>query len=224
MEPKILEPNEAVAKGAAIHAVDVYINNRQSISRWEDKSDTKTVEPPIENKEDYKEELTVNQTMISISGKTPKTVFATTKSYALELLVPDETSGRKTPKCVNLIFKNESMPDGSISESIQVGTEIAGQETAELVVYENDFPKDKLYFDVDDKFVLGTATLELPPNLPENAPIEVSFTLNSQGLLEVTGLDKTGGKKVQATMQAKGIMAADKVNELKEKSKRITVM
>ena len=40
MEPKILEPDEAVAKGAAIHAVNVYINNQQSISEWEKKAES----------------------------------------------------------------------------------------------------------------------------------------------------------------------------------------
>ena len=223
MEPKILEPNEAVAKGAAIHAVNVYINNQQSISEWERKVEsgeagggTGSAESPIENKDDYKEKLDVNQSMISIGGKMKKVVVATTKSFALQVLVNRE------PKCYNMIIKNETMPDGAISVTRQFGTAEANQETADIVVFENDFMEE--YFDVDDDYILGTASLELPGNLPENAPIEVTFKLDTEGMLDITGRDLTSGKEIRVTMQAKGIMAAAKVEEIKAKSKAITVM
>ena len=73
-------------------------------------------------------------------------------------------------------------------------------------------------------FVLGTGTLELSENLPVGSPIQVTFTLSTEGILEVSGVDKTTGREVHATMQAKGIMAEEKVDELKEKSKQMVVM
>lgn len=223
VEPKILEPDEAVAKGAAIHAVNVYINHQQSISEWERKvasgevsRDIGAAEPPIENKEDYKEELTVDQTMISIGGRMKEVIVATTKSFALKVLDNGEA------KCCNMIIKNEAMPNGAVSVTRRFGTADECQETAELIVFENDFMEE--YFAVDDDFILGTASLELPGNLPAGAPIEVTFTLNTEGILEISGRELTGGKEVHATMQAKGIMAASKVDELKAKSKDIAVM
>ena len=42
--------------------------------------------------------------------------------------------------------------------------------------------------------------------------------------MEVSGVDKTTKREVHATMQSKGIMAEEKVDELKEKSKRMVVM
>ena len=223
MEPKILEPDEAVAKGAAIHAVNVYINNQQSISEWEKKvaagepvEGDGSTEPPIENKEDYTEELTVDQAVISIGGKMKEVIVATTKSYALRVLVGGEA------QCCNMILKNESMPNGAVSVTRQFGTAKANQDTAELVVFENDFMKE--YFAVDDDYILGTATLTLLGNLPEGSPIEVTFALNTEGILEISGRDLTSGEEVRATMQAKGVMATDKVDELKEKSKNVIVM
>lgn len=223
MEPKILEPDEAVAKGAAIHAVNVYINHQKSISEWERKvasgermSDKDTVEPPVENREDYQEQLKVDQTIISISGKMKEVIVATTKSFALKVLVNGES------KCCNMIIKNEAMPNGAVSVTRQFGTADANQESAELVVFENDFMEE--YFAVDEDYILGTASLSLPENLPEGSPIEVTFTLNTEGILGISGRDLTSGKEVHATMQAKGIMAAAKVDELKEKSKDVVVM
>lgn len=218
MEPKILDPDEAVAKGAAIHAVNVYVNNQKSLEPGDVGETTVNVGGATKeiNADDYKEELAVQPEMMSIGGKTRQVVVATTKSFAIEVLINGES------KCCNMIIKNEPMPNGSISVTKEFGTNVANQESAELVVYESDFMEET--FDVDRDFVLGTATLELSENLPVGSPIQVTFTLSTEGILEVSGVDKTTGREVHATMQAKGIMAEEKVDELKEKSKQMVVM
>ena len=218
MEPKILDPDEAVAKGAAIHAVNVYVNNQKSLEPGDVGETTVNVGGATKeiNADDYKEELAVQPEMMSIGGKTRQVVVATTKSFAIEVLINGES------KCCNMIIKNEPMPNGSISVTKEFGTNVANQESAELVVYESDFMEET--FDVDKDFVLGTATLELSENLPVGSPIQVTFTLSTEGILEVSGVDKTTGREVHATMQAKGIMAEEKVDELKEKSKQMVVM
>jgi len=221
MEPKILEPDEAVAKGAAIHAVNVYINNQKSLTETAPNAEGEvTVEiggtTKEINAEDYKEELSVQPEMMSIGGKTQKVVVATTKSFAVQALVNGE------PKCCNMIIKNEAMPDGAITISKTFGTFEDNMDTAEIIVYESDFMDD--VFEVDEDFVLGTATLELSGDLPAGSPIEITFTLNTEGILEVSGVDKTTNREVHATMQSKGIMAEEKVDELKEKSKQMVVM
>ena len=218
VEPKILEPDEAVAKGAAIHAVNVYVNNQKSLSQGATGETTVTiggVKKEI-NADDYKEELAVQPEMMSIGGKPQKVINATTKSFSIKVL------NNNKEVCKNLIIKNQPMPDGVIKASGVFGTASDNQDTVFLEVYESDI-MDEL-FDIDEDYRLGDATLELPGNMPAGAPIEVIFSLNSEGILEVTGIDKTSGREIKATMQTKGVMAAEKVAELKEKSKQIVVM
>jgi len=206
MEPKILEPNEAVAKGAAIRAVDIFYKNLPSPEPGETPSPTPIPPKParIGGTSGGKEDLL------------PDIIVTTTKSYALRVLVDGD------PKCCNMIIKNETLHDGAVSVTRQFGTASANMETAELIVFENDFMEE--YFNVDDDYILGTASLKLPGDLPEGSPIEVTFTLNTEGILEITGRDLTSRNEVQAAMQAKGIMTKEKVDELKEKSKDIIVM
>lgn len=221
MEPKILEPDEAVAKGAAIYALGAY---EVKVEQWKemiesgqaDMTDTKT----REEAEKYSEPAAVTTNEIpGLRGHRMDEVVTvvTSKSYALQVVRNGED------KCCNMIIKDVLMPGGSLSVTRQFGTVDANQETAELVVFENDFHDE--YFDVDTDFILGNATLDLPGNLPAGAPIEVTFTLNKEGILEVTGRDLTTNREIHATMQATAgtIMSSEEVATAKAKSKGIAV-
>ena len=211
LTPKILEPDEAVAKGAAIHAVNVYVNNQKNLFAGGSKTEKKEL-----HAEDYKENLAVQPEMMSIAGTMQEVIVATTKSFAIEVLENDVSV------CNNMIIKNQPMKNGAISVSRTFGTAYDYQECAEIKVYESDFMEEN--FDIDEDFLLGTTTLELSGRQKEGSPLEITFTLNTEGILEVSGKDLVTGKEVHATMRSKGIMEADMVNKLKEKSKKITVM
>ncbi|HIW34008.1 MAG TPA: Hsp70 family protein [Candidatus Paenibacillus intestinavium] len=215
LEPKVLEPDEAVAKGAAIHAVNVYIHKQKNISGFGDSGDGASHDENATAGVEL-EELAVVPELIGISGKVKPIIVATTKSFALKVLKESEE------QCFNMIIKNEKMDNGAIHITRQFGTAEDNQDTAELVVYESDYMEE--YYDVELVEPLGTASLELPGSLPAGAPIEVTFTLNTEGILVVTGVDMTSGKDVKVTMQSTGIMAQEKVEELKEKSRQVAVM
>lgn len=216
IKPKILEPDEAVAKGAAIHAVNVYINNQPAPFKWTEGNESNKFSDSVPDPSDIVEQLSVDPMMISIGGKKRSVIVATTKSFAVEAIV------NKERKCCNIIIKNNPMPDDAITVSKMFGTNDANQETAEIIVYESDFMDE--YFDIDEDYVIGTATLELPGNLPAGAPIEITLSLNSEGILNVTGKDLTGNREVHGTMRSKFIMTSETVEELKEKSKHIVVI
>lgn len=220
LEPKVLEPDEAVAKGAAIYALGAY---EDKVGEWKQKIESGQAdlndEEVREQADRYREEAAVKtESVVSLQGKTIKIELVTNKSYALKVLVD-----KKEEKCLNMIIKNVKMENGFVSVTKKFGTAAENQATAEIVVYESDF--DVEYYEVDEDYRLGVACLELPGNLPEGAPIQVTFTLNKEGILEVTGLDLTGGKEIHATMQAAAgtTMSKEEVEAAREKSKNIVV-
>ena len=207
-EPKILEPDEAVAKGAAIHAVNVYINGLKGVDTGTI-GGTDTLAPS--------EPLTVNpNTIASGGGQLRDIVVATTKSFAVRIL------SNGIPKCCNMIIKNTTMPSGEVIVTKKFGTAEANMPNAEIKVYESDYMDE--YYEIDEECFLGTATLELPGNLPADAPIEITFKLNREGILEVTGKDLTNNKEVRATMQSKNIMSDETVKAIISNSKDIVVI
>jgi len=220
-EIKILEPDEAVAKGAAIHAVNVYVNNQKSLAGHDFNSDEEVkVSVNGDEKElsasDYKEDLSVSPEMMSIGGAARQIVIATTKSFAIKIIHNNEE------KCYNMIVKNEPMNNGFVTVSQIFGTNVNNQSTANIEIYENDYMDE--YFNVDDDLKIGEAILELPARLPEGAPIEVTLKLNKEGILDVKGVDKTGNREVNVRMETKGVMSEEELEKIKRRSQGIVVL
>ena len=209
---KIFEPDEAVAKGAAIYAVDVYLNNKKIV-------ETEASDIIKENKlnpDDYKENLSVETEMIGVGGVFREIVTATTKSFGVKAVKDGE------PICLNMIKKNELMEKGFIEEKRIFKTMSDNQEIVNIEIYESDYMDDVI--DVDDDFYIGNAILELPRNLSKDSSIEVILKLNKEGILEVTGIDKTSGKKVNVKLKTKDAMTEKKLEEIKEKFQGMLVV
>ena len=222
IEIKILEPDEAVAKGAAIHAVNVYVNNQKSLAGQDFESDKEvTVMVNGDEKElrakDYKEDLTFSPEMMGIGGNKREIVIATTKSFAVKV---ENKDGVKS--CFNMIVKNEPMPSGILEVSGNFTTLNDNQETVDIEIYENDY-MDK-YFDVDEDLKIGNAILKLPENLPAGSLVEITLKLNKEGILEIRGRDKSGNKEVNVKLETKSVISKEKLEKLTNKSQGIAVL
>jgi molecular chaperone DnaK (HSP70) len=225
-EPKKLDPDEAVAKGAAIHAIEVYIQNKIDLTKWQEAQENpqaggsgENVAAPsqdvIENKESYAEELAVVPQNMTLGGKRREIVGAAPKSYAVEVIMNEKDV------CYNMILKNDAMEGGSITKTATFGTHRDFQEIVPIKIYESDFLEET--YEIDEDYLLGEATLELTEKYPAGAPIDVTLSLNSEGILNVTGKDATSGKEVKATMQSKFVMSEEKVKEIAEKSQKLVL-
>jgi len=154
---------------------------------------------------------------LKLAGEEITITMATRKSLAIECIIDD------VAKCKNMIIAHSRMPDGKVSVTEEFLTYSANMTKAPLVVYESDITDE--IFDIDKKYLLGTVVLELTGDLPEGAPLAVTFTLNNDGTLEVSGLDLTKNKSIKAPLQAqKGYSMTDaEVEEMTKKLEGITI-
>ena len=116
----------------------------------------------------------------SKSGKVLKNI--TSKSFGIEVLVPQMVDGKReyTEKISNLVTKQDAVP---VKITKEFGTASDNQENVEIKVYETDVT-ERVY-DIGGFEPLGVAVLDLPPNLPEGAPIEITIDLSTDGLLKL---------------------------------------
>lgn len=198
MEPKLQDPDAAVAKGAALYAV-------------------------MKKKVDPTPPTTGDEQMQSLppirygnGDQLPTITDVTSKTFGVKAL-----DKQKKPLISNLIMRDSSIPT---EVSRTYGTEDSNQPSVSIKIYEHssydteiDLPKDA------ESLVIGQTELTLPPNLPEGAPIKITFKLNENGILEIFALDLTGNRSVTATIERKSSLTKAQLDEIKERNKGIKV-
>jgi len=191
MDPKLQDPDAAVAKGAALYAV------MKKKDELPSESDQKCLPPQR-------------------LGDDIKITDVTSKTFGVEAVTK-----QKKPFISNLIIRDTSIP---VDVNKTYGTVDANQASVLIKIYEHagyeseiDLPKDS------ESLVIGQTELTLPPNLPEGAPIKITFKLNENGILEITALDLTGNRSVTATIERKSSLSKKELDDIARRSKGITV-
>lgn len=224
-EPIMFDPDEAVAKGAALYG------QRKSIQDWVEKE----IEQLIPNDTDYTAEKGPVTTAEQIGKLTPEeklkvfetaaTVFklapasiekianqtiknVTSKSFGVVVMIDED--GKVKEKVVNILKKNEALPCECTQE---FGTFYNNQENAKLLVMENAMLDDQL--ELEDAMPIGEAILELPPGLPEGAPIQVTYLLQEDGCLIVTGIELSSNNTINVTIQTNSVISEDEIEKTK---------
>ncbi len=203
IQPKLMEPDEAVAKGGAIYAiVKCMADTRESYEL-----------APMNNQVEAAEVDYIPS--ISVEPKrTQKVVIhtKTSKSFGVKAM----RDGRLLIS--NLILKNTSTPC-TVKKVFGVAEE--DQEYANIEVYESSILKGS--YPVEESYKVGNAILELPPHLPVGSGVEIIMDLNNEGTLTLTGRELTSNREIQASFQSECILTEEKVMELKRKMMYLTI-
>lgn len=233
---KMFEPNEAVAKGAAIHANNLSKGN-QTLQEWSEileevnksrSKDKKVTLDDLKNNtldEEAKREV---QTVAEDKGQDTKKISMalggdfeevvnekktvlkniTSKSFGIEVLVEECIDGhpQHVKRITNLITKQDAVPV-TITETF--GTAVDNQITAALVVYETDITEN--LYEIGGWEPLGNANLGLPANLLAGSPVEITIGLSTDGLLYLKGREVTTGQECEATFESSAVLSVEEV-------------
>ena len=212
VEPESYDPDEAVAKGAALYGLKESLQD-------EVRGILTPTNPEVEAKgggidlaavsEDEmaaaldRIERDLGYTLTGPVRELVNTQIVNVLSKNLGVVARDE-DGKEI--VVTILPRNGEVP---AEHAADFGTDTANQSGVDIKVMAGE--RDST--DPDDCKDVGTATLVLPGNLPARSPIRVRFAINRDGRLSVTATDLTGGGSIDVEFETEAVMAAADVAE-----------
>ncbi len=218
LDQAINDPDEAVAKGAARYAAQ--LASMLYHKAEQEGTSEETVEVVDQQTQEVKQQQNVGANNLAMTFVNPedaasaiKISVVTSKSYGVEVMAD---SGA-TYIC-NLILKNQKIDSekGVFENTRRFGTFEAGQTSVLVQVYENDAEQEEVE---KDREPLASASIDLSgTNLPKGSPIDVTFVLSEQGILDVRAVEPTSGQSCEVEVEVKGGLTEDEIREARSKA------
>ena len=221
IEPQFCDPDEAVAKGAAVYAHHLMLGEelvkviaqKQGVSE-KDVDTSKVDTDTLNDAQAEVAEMYGLPSKVVATATTTKIVNVTSRSFGVISL--DQS---KKEVVSNLIFKNDSVP---AEATRNFGTSEDNQENVLIEIVDN-FSSDQIY-EVEGSHKLGEAILSIPPNLPAGSAIKITYKINEQGLLHMYAKELTEGRDVQISIEIQDGISQKELEEAKERSKDLVML
>lgn len=218
------DPHEAVAKGAATYGQKLLLDQQilhKATELGSDSDDVTEIAPTIlaQAQVEVARESGLRLKAVEKLFKTDITNVAS-HSFGI-IIVADFGTHNEREAISNLVLVNDQLP---ATRKNTYGTLEANQEGVEFCVMETREKTDLVeQANYTSETEIGKAVLNLPPGLPENTPIEVTFELNEQGRLHMVGHEPTSGATVEGTFQVKGGISQEELQAAKSRSVKLLI-
>ncbi len=146
-----------------------------------------------------------------IAGRTIKTVA----SRAFGIVVTDKETRRRSVE--HLVHANDPLPAAVTQEFYTIDQGQTGV-TVEVMEQAGQAESDE----PDDNGLIAEGVLKIPPGKPSGWPIEVTFALDTSGLLQVTSRERETGEELELRIQIGG-MSEEEVAESRAALSRVQV-
>jgi molecular chaperone DnaK len=212
MEPEVYDPDEAVAKGAALYALkESLLDQVQDFLSTQVAADGQPAKP-VDMSNVSEAEVTQaldhleKQLGFTLTGPVRELVNTRIVNVLSKSLGVVARNDQSLDVVYYLLPRNSEVPLERISD---FGTDADNQSAVDIRVMsgERDSP------DPLDCQEVGVASLTLPERLPAKSPIRVKFAISKDGRLGVSATDLTGGRSIDVEFQTEAVLSAEEVAE-----------
>jgi molecular chaperone DnaK len=218
---KMFDPDEAVAKGAAVYAVKIALDREfekrfgaSAAAMAAGAGGSATV--AAKQMEQMAVDLGVSPQLIKGYGAmTIKNV--TSRSFGV-VAWQTQPGGPDVQKVTNLIQINTQLPTEG---KAMFGTYTENQQQCDCEYVESLLPLPEINPEQATK--IGEAILPLPANLPKASPIEITFRLDDQGRLKTTARDVSTNRVIDVEIKTEAGLSEQERVDAKARSTRLVV-
>ncbi len=220
-EIRQFDPNQAVAKGAAIFGFKCYLDESIKIKIAEEMGtnpESVKVEDIDESTRKRAQKEVALENGLSLAGviamAEQKIYNVSSKSFGIVAFDQDDKE-----RVFNLVVANDQVPAKYTS---QFHTKAENQTSVSLRCMEN-MSTSRDAQPLEDSTMLGEAELLFSRPLPKASPIEVTFALTPDGLLSLNALDLTTKGTLETSFVTDAVLSVAQIEEKRERNLAINV-
>jgi molecular chaperone DnaK (HSP70) len=215
-EPLIFEPDEAVAKGAAVIGNNVFV---QTLIKKKIKTGLllDAAKKQVADENGY--------TLESVNNAIKRARNVTSKTFGITVVESYDANNQPQLACNNLIYRNTPLP---VEVKTQYATIAKDQQIVVVELVENgeDAPptgSPEQVIALERTTTLWNGDLPVKPNLPQYSPVDVTFRINENGQLIIEAFDPASGGKIRKAIPEIDNTKKQELDIISQKSRELVV-
>ncbi|GIJ48327.1 molecular chaperone DnaK [Virgisporangium aliadipatigenens] len=220
-DPKLHDPDLAVAKGAAKFALS------RAVWEWDGTRDNTSTPPTEEERREAVAALAQRtgvdaDALARLAEKEITNVLP--KAFGVRLVDTDDPTWQSDPErysyIEHLVHADEKLPSGI--RPLEAGTVVDGQTEVEIALFEQAGGEESRDLDANKQVDGGTSSITGLPHLPRNSAINIAMQVDSEGLLTVTAREPVSGRDLTINVRV-SVMSEREVAEAQSAVSAIAV-